>query len=422
MDVVGMIVEYNPFHNGHLWHVNEAKRISGAQYAIGIMSGNFLQRGEPAIVNKWARAALAVEAGVDLIIELPTVFSVRSAQYFATGGIQLLSRLGIVNHVCFGTETPDLPALTVAAQAMNDKAVIEAMRQTMKTGQTYASSLSSALSKESGVAESLMKTPNNLLAIEYLRAIHTYSPQLRPHVIQRIHANYHDNVITSNIASATAIRAALLENKPLIPGSAACKCLPASCANQLNTLISLGQAPIALESFNDILLSRLRSMKLDELAALPEVAEGLHNKISDAAFKATTAQELITFIKSKRYTLTRLQRIVIYALLGITKSKLAQFDELGPLYARILAFNDNGRKLVKEISQQAAIPAITKTAQYLTSYQQRHNKLTFLQDMLSYDITATDTYVLGSPSTQWKMGGQDFQTSPIYIPDSSNSF
>lgn len=422
MNVVGMIVEYNPFHNGHLWHVKEAKRISGAQYTIGIMSGNFLQRGEPAIVNKWARATLAVAAGVDLIIEMPTVFTVRSAQYFATGGIQLLSRLGIVNHICFGTETPDLPALTAAAQAMNEKAVIETMRQTMKTGQTYAASLSTALSKKSGVAESLLQTPNNLLAIEYLRAIHTYSPQLKPHVIQRVHANYHDNLITSKIASATAIRAALLENKTFISDSPAWQCLPQSCANQLNALISLGQAPIILDSFSNIFLSKLRSMKLDELEALPEVAEGLHNKISDAAFRATTAQELLTLIKSKRYTLTRLQRIIIYALLGITKSKLTQFDELGPLYARILAFNDNGRKLVKEISQHAAIPVITKTAQYLTSYQQRHSKLTYLQDMLSYDITATDVYVLGSPSIRWKMGGQDFQTSPVYIPDSTNNF
>jgi predicted nucleotidyltransferase len=422
MNVVGMIVEYNPFHNGHLWHVNEAKRISGAQYAIGIMSGNFLQRGEPAIVNKWARAALAVEAGVDLIIELPTVFSVRSAQYFATGGIQLLSRLGIVKHVCFGAETPDLPALTLAAQAMNEKFVIEAMRQKMKTGQTYAASLSSALSIKSGVAETLIQTPNNLLAIEYLRAIHTYSPQLKPHVIQRAQANYHDNLITSNIASATAIRTALLENKTLIPGSAAWKCLPQFCASQLNNLVSLGKAPIVLASFDDILLSRLRNMSLDELAALPEVTEGLHNKISAAAFKATTAQELLTFIKSKRYTLTRLQRVIIYALLGITKSKLAQFDELGPLYARILAFNHNGRKLVKEISRDGSIPVITKTAQYLTTHQQQHSKLTFLQDMLSYDITATDIYVLGSPNTQWKMGGQDFQISPIYIPGSTNSF
>ncbi len=417
MNVVGMIVEYNPFHNGHLWHLNEAKRISGAQYAIGIMSGNFLQRGEPALTDKWSRAALAVQSGVDLVIELPAVYAVRSAQYFASGGIQLLDRLGVTNHVCFGTETPDLSALTLAAQALNKKCVIDKMRRKMKTGQNYAASLASALSAEAGVTESLLQTPNNLLAIEYLRAINIYSPHLIPHPIQRLRASYHDNLITSDIASATAVRTSLLESKTFIPGSAAWKCLPECCANQINNLVSIGKAPIILESFSNIILAKLRTMQLDELAALPEVAEGLHNKISDAAHKATTAQELLTYIKSKRYTLTRLQRIIIYALLGITKDKLTQFDELGPLYARILAFNHNGRKMLQEISKQATIPVITKTSQFLTSRQQRHQKLTPLQDMLAYDIVATDTYVLGSPSNHWKAGGQDFHTSPLYIPD-----
>lgn len=416
MNAVGMIVEYNPFHNGHLWHLQEAKRSSGAQYAIGIMSGNFLQRGEPAIADKWSRAALAVQAGVDLVIELPTVFSVRSAQYFATGGIQLLDRLGVVEHVCFGTETPDLAALTAAAQAANNPSVILAMRQKMRTGQTYATSLSAAVSTESGVAAHLMQTPNNLLAIEYLRAITTYSPRLKPHAIQRLHANYHDNSITSHIASATAIRTALLENQLLFPNSLAWKCLPEPCANQLNNLVSQGKAPIVLQSFSNIVLAKIRSMSLNQLAELPEITEGLHHKISAAALKATTAQELLTFTKSKRYTLTRLQRIIIYALLGISKDKLAHFDKSGPLYARILAFNHNGRKLLKEIHTQASIPIITRTAHFLTSQQQRSSQLTALQAMLAYDITATDTYVLGSPNSQWRAGGLDFQSSPLYIP------
>lgn len=417
MNTVGMIVEYNPFHNGHLWHLQEAKRCSGAQYAIGIMSGNFVQRGEPAIADKWSRAALAVKAGVDLIIELPTVFAVRSAQYFASGGIQLLDRLGVVEHICFGTENPDLSALTLAAEALNEKAVITAMLQKMKTGQTYAASLTSSLSTESKVTESILRTPNNLLAIEYLRAISNYSPRLRPHVIQRLHANYHDKSITADIASATAVRTVLLQNQMLIPNSAAWRCLPANCSNQLNHLVSEGKAPVGLSAFDNIILAKIRSMSPDELALLPEVAEGLHNKISAAAYKATTANELLIYIKSKRYTLTRLQRILIYVLLGINKTELAQFDKTGPLYARILAFNQNGRILLKEINKRSAIPVVTKTAHFLTSQQKWHSRLTDLQAMLAYDIIATDTYVLGSPNSRYRAGNQDYQTSPLYIPD-----
>ncbi|WP_094605503.1 tRNA(Met) cytidine acetate ligase [Sporomusa silvacetica DSM 10669] len=417
MNVVGMIVEYNPFHNGHLWHLNEAKRISGAQFAIGIMSGNFLQRGEPAIADKWSRAAMAVQAGADLIIELPTVFSVRSAQYFAAGGIQLLSRLGVVSHVCFGTETPDLSLLASVANCLNKQGVIDRMRQQMKTGQTYAASLAAALSTESGVASSLIQTPNNLLAIEYLRAITAYAPQLKPLPIQRLGANYHDNQVTSTIASATAVRTALLENSMLSPSSMVWKSLPPVCASQINNLVSIGRVPVALQAFSNMILAKIRTMSLDELAALPEVTEGLHNRISDAALKATTVQELLFYSKSKRYTLTRLQRIIIYALLGITKDKLTQFDQLGPLYARVLAFNRNGRKLLKEISQQATVPVITKTAQFLTSKQRQHSNLPPLQAMLAYDIVTTDIYVLGSPNYQWRSGGQDYQASPHYIPD-----
>lgn len=417
MNVVGMIVEYNPFHNGHLWHLNEAKRNSGAQFAIGIMSGNFLQRGEPAIADKWSRAMMAVQAGADLIIELPTVFAVRSAQYFATGGIQLLSRLGVVSHVCFGTETPDLSLLATVANALNKKNVIDLLHQKLKTGQTYAASLTAALSAESGVSANLLQTPNNLLAIEYIRAITAFAPQLRPLAIQRLGTDYHDNRIVSTIASATAIRAALAETGTLLPNSMAWNAVPPASARQINHLVSLGRVPVTLQAFSNMILAKIRTMQLDELAALPEVTEGLHNKISDAALKAATVQELLFYSKSKRYTLTRLQRILIYALLGITNDKLTQFDQLGPLYARILAFNRKGRILLKAISKQATVPVITKTAKFLASKQRQHSNLPPLQAMLAYDLAATDTYVLGSPNDQWRSGGQDYRTSPLYIPD-----
>lgn len=417
INAIGIIAEYNPFHNGHLHHLNEAKKVSGLPFAIAVMSGNFLQRGEPAITDKWSRAAMAVKTGVDLVIELPAVFSVRSAQYFAAGGVQLLKSLGIVSHICFGAETADIAKLQQAAQALAQNDTVDSLRQEMKTGRTYAASLAAVLSASAGVDGQLLQSPNNLLAIEYLRAITKYAPDIIPLAVQRMGAGYHDKSITASIASATAIRAHIIQNGGLPPGSPAHFAMPATCARQLNDLLASGKMPVTLESFSSIILAKLRSMGLTELAALPDVAEGLHNKISDAAFKATTAQELLMYIKSKRYTLTRLQRIMIHALIGTSRNKLLQFDHAGPLYARVLAFNHNGRKLLKEIENHAEIPVITKTAHYLTSKQQRQSALSPLQAMLAYDVAATDMYVLGFPNCAHRSGSQDFHFSPQYIAD-----
>ncbi|WP_371368886.1 tRNA(Met) cytidine acetate ligase [Sporomusa rhizae] len=414
---VGMIVEYNPFHNGHLWHLNEAKKKSGAAFSIGVMSGNFLQRGEPAMLDKWSRAAIAVKAGVDLIIELPVVFAVRSAQYFATGGVQLLNRLGIVSHLCFGAETPEIKKLSVVANALNQENTINAMLEKMKTGQTYAASIAAALSANCEIDAQLLQSPNNLLAIEYIRAIGAYAPQLIPLSIKRQTADYHDVAITSSIASATAVRTAIIENGTIVPNSAAWQTVPLNCAQQINELIHAGKGPVTLDSFNNIILAKMRTMDLNQLALLPDVTEGLHNKISSAALKATTAHELLFNVKSKRYTMTRLQRIIIHALLGTTKQKLTEFDRLGPLYARVLAFNDNGRMLLKEIHKKAAIPVITKTSHHLTSKQHHTNQLTPLQNMLAYDVTATDIFTLGFPNCAWRSGGLDYRFSPLYLPN-----
>lgn len=415
LNAVGMIVEYNPFHNGHLYHLTAAKKISGAPFAIAVMSGNFLQRGEPAITDKWSRAIMAVKVGVDLVIELPAVFAVRSAQYFATGGIRLLKRLGIVSHVCFGAETTDKALLTLAAGALTQDKVIHCLRQEMKSGKTYAASLAAVLAATAGVDERLLQSPNNLLAIEYLRAITSYAPRLAPVIIKRLGADYHDKSITASLASATAIRAAIVQNGALVAGNPAHLAVPPVCAEELNALLTAGKAPITLEAFSPIVLARLRTMSLAEIAALPDVTEGLHNKINNAALQAATMEELLMYIKSKRYTLTRLQRILIHALLGTTKDKLTRFDQSGPLYARVLAFNNNGRKLLQEMEKHAEIPVITKMSHYLTTKQQTQSVLSPLQTMLACDVAATDLYVLGFPNRSCRSGSQDFRISPQYI-------
>ena len=212
MQAVGVIVEYNPFHNGHKWHLDAAKQLSGCPFVVGVMSGNFMQRGEPAIFDKFKRAEMAIYGGADLIIELPTVFAVRSAQYFATGGIRLLNSLGIISHICFGAEHADLTLLNKIAKSAEDAEVVKDLHIYLQSGNTYAAALGKALQKNYHTPPDIITSPNNILAAEYLRAIEKFAPQLIPLPVARQQSKYNDTAITAPFASATAIRHALLNS------------------------------------------------------------------------------------------------------------------------------------------------------------------------------------------------------------------
>ncbi|SFL87710.1 nucleotidyltransferase [Pelosinus propionicus] len=414
MQAVGVIVEYNPFHNGHKWQIDAAKKRSGCPFVIGVMSGNFVQRGEPAIFDKWKRAEMAIRGGVDLIIELPTVFAVRSAQYFAAGSIRLLHSLGIVSHVCFGAEHADLELLKKIATATSDVNIMNQMHINLHLGNTYASALGQALRKHYNVAENITSSSNNILAIEYLRAIKEFSPALQPIAVTRQISKYNDTTITSSFASATAIRQAIIEY--LTVTDKIKLAVPETTSEVLYDLLLQKYGPVTLHNFSSIILAQLRLNNSKQLEKIPGVSEGLHYKIHDSSLLATNIDHLLSLLKSKRYTYTRLQRILIHALLGTTQEQLANFDKEGPLYARILAFNQNGRLLIKKMNQHNTIPVITKTTHYLSSKQRDNNILTPLQQMLSVDTLASDIYSLGIPSSNLNMGAWDFRYPALYIP------
>jgi len=414
MQAVGVIVEYNPFHNGHKWHIDAAKKRSGCPFVIGVMSGNFVQRGEPAMFDKWKRAEMAIRGGVDLIIELPTVFAVRSAQYFAAGGIRLLHSLGIVSHVCFGAEHADLELLNKIAKAANDVNIMNQMHINLQLGNTYASALGQALEKQYNIAGNIISSSNNILAVEYLRAIKKFSPILQPIAVTRQQSKYNDTTITSSFASATAIRQAIIDHMTITDEIK--MSVPGTTSEILYDLLSQKRGPVTLSNFSSIILAQLRITSSKQLEKLPSVSEGLHYKIRDSSLLAANIEHLLALLKSKRYTYTRLQRILIHALLGTTQDQLASFDKEGPLYARILAFNQNGRLLLKKMNQTNAIPLITKTTHYLSTKQRDTDTLTPLQQMLSADTLASDIYSLGIPSSSWNMGAWDFRYPALYIP------
>lgn len=415
MQAVGIIIEYNPFHNGHQWHIEAAKKKSGCPVVVGVMSGNFMQRGEPAIFDKWARAEMAIRGGVDLILELPTVFAVRSAQYFATGGIRLLQSLGIVSHICFGAEHADLITLKKIATANEDPEIITALHSYLKSGSTYAAALGYALEKIYHISPDIIRSPNNILGVEYLRAMEKYAPNLIPLPVSRQQSQYNDTLLTAPFASATAIRHALLNNLSITEEINSA--IPPTTRAVINTLLQERRGPVTFANFSTMILAKLRSASLEKLEQLPTVSEGLHYKIRDCALQAGNLNELFSLLKSKRYPYTRLQRIIIHALLGTTQKELTQFDETGPLYARVLAFNQQGRTLLKHINQHSSIPIITKTTHFLNSKERGTCNLTPLQNMLSIDTVATDLYTLGMPPSKWNVGAWDFRYPPLYIQE-----
>ncbi|HWR39733.1 MAG TPA: nucleotidyltransferase [Patescibacteria group bacterium] len=421
MNIVGMIVEYNPFHNGHLWHLSESRRLAEADFAIALMSGHFVQRGEPALFDKWARAEAAVRGGVDLILELPAVYAVRSAQYFATAGVRLFQELGIVTHLGFGAEHPVLEDLSHLAEAMEDAATQQQLKLYLKSGLTYAAALTRAtvnhpeVSSRLGDAAIILTQPNNILAIEYLRAIRRYAPHLTPTLISRRHSEHHDPEITSPFASATAIRRAILNDHQLSPQATAA--LPAATARLITSWLEQGIGPVTWSDFSPPLLHRLRTLSPEQLSQLPEVSEGLHHRLGRTALQATDVMDLLFRLKSKRYVSTRLQRIFVHALLGSSRQDLSSFDFIAPPYARVLAFNKNGRRLLHRLRQESNIPIITKTAHYLKSSDRFLASAPAWQRMLSLDTLASDIYALGLPKPSQRSGGQDFLRSPVYVED-----
>lgn len=417
MKALGIIAEYNPFHNGHAWHVQQARNLSDCQGVIAVMSGQFLQRGEPASFDKWRRAKMAVLGGVDLVIELPSAFAVRSAQYFAEGGIRLLDALGIVSHLSFGAECDNIHSLQLAANSASDEKTINQLVCNMKQGDTYARAFSRSVSDATGLGHKILSSPNNILAIEYLRAIRKFAPHIVPIVIKRRSSDYHDTDIKNQFASATAIRRAL-EDAGCV-NELLTHAIPISTAKILEEALAHGHGPVQLESFASPLLYLLRTLPVNELEQIPGVSEGLHFKAAANALKASAISDLLGRLKSKRYTATRLQRMFIHILLGTRRKDMDIWVNSGPLYARILAFNDCGRDMLKEIRKKTALTVVTKTSAILNSRKLQNRDMTPLEKMLALDIKASDIYALAIPNPCLRFGGWDFLNSPEYVQTGS---
>ena len=473
-NVLGIIAEYNPFHNGHLYHLTESKRKCNAKYAVAIISGNFTQRGDASIVNKFEKAKMAIENGIDMVIELPTLYSISSAENFANGAIKILNELNFATHISFGSESGNINQLNDIASILTDEPeeFSKLLKEELRKGSSFPVARQNAIEKFLNLTNKnefnkLLKSPNNILAIEYLKALKKTKSNITPITIERKNVDYYSENIVENFASSTKIRKEISENPNMHTNIMDMNnmdmnnmninnmdinnmnmnnmdvnmdmflnsCMPKKSYDIIKENIEKGNCIQGLKCFEDMIFYKLRSMQINEIKEIPDVCEGLENVIKKASNETNSLEDLINKCKSKRYTRTRIQRILIYALLGITRQDMEMSENVNP-YIRVLAVNKNGRELLSIINKTIVNKANVKTdinnininkpndntdnkinikeTNIITSLKkfESTNEDKALKRMMEIDKLATDIYTIKQRSGYF--GGLDY-TMPIFL-------
>lgn len=375
MKITGIIAEYNPFHSGHAYQLSKIE----SDATVAVMSGSFVQRGDVAVADKWTRARLAVMGGVDLVVELPVVFALNTAQKFALGAVSLFNDMG-VDELCFGSESGGIDALLKTAELIENEPpeISQTIKQLIDSGISYPAARERAYADK--VPAGILSEPNNILAVEYLRALIRLGSKITPLTIKRHGAGYNDTAPHDGTASASAIRE-MLKN-----------------GADAHEFTSYSGIPNDLSLLDSAVAAKLRLMTAHELQAINDVSEGLENRILRAAAEHSTIDAIAESIKTKRYTMSRIRRILISSLLGITSDMSSHM----PDYIRVLAMNETGKAVLKELKNRSALPIITKTADYKGG-----------SPLFDMDLRATDIAALCEAEN--KKGGRDYTTSPAVI-------
>lgn len=374
MKACGLVVEYNPFHYGHKYHLEEAKKKSNADCVIAVMSGNFLQRGEPAIIDKYKRAKAALISGVDMVLELPYVYAVQHSDYFAKGAIDILYHAG-VDSICFGSESGDIAAFLDAYKLQNKYRIQynNLMRKQLDTGVSYPDAASKAYHTlfEKKMSLDLSK-PNNVLGISYIRAIKDQAYPITPLTIPRVQNDYHDTEITGPVASATSIRKALFDEEPF--SDTVHTTMPGTTFDILHQYKQTAGTWHNWELYFPNLKYRVQTMRLTELKQIEGVVEGLEHRIMRTAATAVSFYDWMMALKTKRYTWTRLQRIFVHILTNTCQQDFSFCQSPG--YMRILGMNKKGQAYVKQQKKKAEIPFITKLNELTHPYLEIEERAT----------------------------------------------
>lgn len=400
MKITGIITEYNPFHFGHEFHLTASKKETNADYVICIMSGNFVQRGIPAIIDKWSRAKMALLAGVDLVIELPTIYSISSAEYFAFGAVSTLNKLNVVNNICFGSECGDINILKNLSKILTNEPLEfkNYLKEELNLGLSFPKARNNALKKyinnftnyNNVDIDNILNSSNNILAMEYCKALVKLNSKINPTTITRRGSNYNDEHLNEdNFSSASSIRKIIVKESL------------ESCINFLPKysyeILKNSKLSDINKMFFYIKYKLLTSPEI--LNNIPDANEGLGNKILNTIASSNSLDELIMLCKSKRYSYTRINRVLCQCFLSLSKDDFL-LSKTEPEYIRILGLNQNGAKILKEIKKNSDIKIINKISKKE------------INNMLSIDIKATNLYSLLNENIPINA---DFKISPIIL-------
>jgi len=393
MKTAGIICEYNPFHLGHAEHIERTREILGPGVCIVcVMSGNYVQRGDFAVFNKHARAKMAIYCGADIVIEIPAPYALLSAGGYAKAGVYLLDKLGVCDYISFGSESGNIGMLQYAASAIASDEAQRYIRDWMGKGLPYASAQQKAADVLLGAGAEIFKSPNNILGIEYIKATREYSSKICPMTVRRC-SGEHD---TDNGYAASAIRKKLLDGEvplTMMPGQAASVCMEE---------IESGRGPVSITHAGQAILSRLRVF--GDYSRISGVSEGLEHRFGRYAKSESSVAAILDKVKTKRYAMSRLRRILITAALGITAEDTAD----PPPYIRILAMNDKGIRLLKSVRKRTELPVIIKPASVLklgkAAIRTFHT-----------EAAATDFYSLAYTNEEERAGGREWRQSPVVV-------
>ena len=382
------------FITGIYGTLKKTRDIVGDCAVVCVMSGNFVQRGDVAVYGKHVRAHAAALCGADLVLELPLPYALSSAEGFALGGVRLLDALGVVTHLSFGSETGETDSLQAAADCLKTGEASARIRQELKSGASYASARYLAARHLIGDAADVIKAPNNILGVEYLKALGEVSSSISPVTVRR-QGTQHDK---DGPQSASYIRKLLRE------GHAPWHMMPEQAAEIYREEAARGRSPVFMEALDTAVLSRLRMLPEETFRCLPDASEGLEDRLMRFARTEPTLRSVLEAAKTKRYALSRLRRMVLCAAIGITAEDVKQV----PPYIRVLALGERGRRLLREIKKHSVLPIITKPAGAKALGEPARS-------LFQKQAAATDLYVLAYSSPVNRAGGQEWTASPIIV-------
>ncbi|MEA4827694.1 MAG: nucleotidyltransferase [Clostridium sp.] len=402
MNITGLITEYNPLHKGHIYHIQSSKEITNCDGVVCVMSGNFVQRGNPSIIDKWSRAKVALECGIDLVIELPLIYSLSSAEFFAFGAISLLDSLGIVNNICFGSESGNIEEIMKISEILNREPdeFKHLLKYYLDQGLSYPICRHNALNQilEDDVdINNILKFSNNILAIEYCKSLLKLKSSITPFTIKRLGSSYNDNNLTSIFTSATSIRSYLKDTNNIEQLK---KFMPLQSFNMISKNFKNESLTFENSIFQYIKYKACTS--INTLSNISDASEGLHNKIYKSLISCNSYEELITRIKSKRYSQTRINRILCQYFIGLDQLGSSQMNQLRKSkapYARVLGFNETGIKILKQMKDTSSIPVYIKLPRNL-------------DPILDLDILSTKAYSIINKNLS---PDSDFKISPIRL-------